>query len=88
MRELLLFHLQNCPYCIKARHYMAELNAENPRYAAIPVKLVEENENPNLAYSYDYFYVPCFFIDGKKAAEGVIDKAGVQAVYDKFLAGE
>lgn len=86
MKEITLFHLRSCPYCIRARQYMEELYKENPAYKEIPVKLIEESEEPAIANSFDYFYVPCYWIDGKKVAEGVIDKAGVEAVFKQAMA--
>ena len=34
----------------------------------------------------DYYYVPCFFVEGKKLLEGVPEKEKVQAVLDAALA--
>lgn len=85
MKELTLFYLENCPYCKRARAYMQELRDENPEYNAIPVKMVEEREQKQLADSFDYYYVPCFYIGGQKIAEGSIDKDGVRQVFDEAL---
>ncbi len=85
MQPLTLFYLESCPHCKRARGYMAELCSENPDYAAIPVKMVEEREQKALADKYDYFYVPCYYIGDEKISEGAIDKEGVQAVFDKAL---
>ncbi len=85
MKELTLFYLEHCPYCLRARQYMAELRAENPKYAQIPVKMVEEWQQRSLASQYDYYYVPCFYIGDEKISEGSIDKAGVQQVLDTAL---
>lgn len=85
MKDLTLFYLEYCPYCKRARQYLAELQQENPAYAAIPVTMVEEREKKALADSYDYFYVPCFYIGDHKVAEGSIDKEGVRQVLDMAL---
>lgn len=85
MKELTLFYLESCPYCIRARNYMQELCDENPAYAQIPVKLVEERKERALANSFDYYYVPCYYAGGVKIAEGAIDKQGVKAVFDSML---
>ena len=85
MKELTYFYLKSCPYCILASQYLAELQKENPAYAAIPIKMIEERENKALADSFDYFYVPCFYIDGKKVAEGSLDKRGVRQILDMAL---
>lgn len=65
---------------------MQELCEENPEYAKIPVKMVEETQEKELADSYDYYYVPCFYIGQDKLSEGTITKEGVKEVFDKALA--
>ena len=85
MKELTLFYLKSCPYCIRAQKYMQELQDENPRYAEIPIKKVEEQQEKALADSYDYYYVPCFYTGSTKLHEGSIDKDGVRAVFEKAL---
>ncbi|MGD9559759.1 MAG: glutaredoxin family protein [Oscillospiraceae bacterium] len=85
MKELTLFYLESCPYCKRARSYMQELCDENAAYAGIPVTMVEEAQQKALADSYDYYYVPTFYLGGEKLAEGSIDKAGVKAVFDRAL---
>lgn len=85
MSDLTLFYLESCPYCKRARGYMQELCDENPSYADIPVQMVEETQQRELAGSYDYFYVPCFYIDKEKVSEGAVDKEGVRAVFDRYL---
>ncbi|MDL2219410.1 glutaredoxin [Ruminococcaceae bacterium OttesenSCG-928-O06] len=85
MKELTLFYLETCPHCKRARAYMQELRDENAEYAAIPIKMVEEKQERQLADSYDYFYVPCYYIGERKVAEGRIDKEGVRTVFDEAL---
>ena len=87
MKELTLFYLESCPYCRRARGYMAELCQENPEYAKIPVKMVEEREQKALADSFDYYYVPCYYIGQDKISEGAVEKDDVRAVFDKALEG-
>ncbi len=69
MKKLLWFYLENCPYCRAARRALDELIAENPAYAAVDIEWVEESEDPVLADQYDYYYVPTFFLDGRKLSE-------------------
>lgn len=85
MKELTLFYLQGCAHCKAARAYMKELRAENPEYAQIPIRKVEERFHKKEADRYDYFYVPSFFIGDEKIAEGSIDKEGVRAVFEAAL---
>ena len=69
MKEIELFYLSNCPYCIKARKAVDELMAENPAFTGLRVKWIEENEEPELAASRDYYCVPSLFFQGKKLYE-------------------
>lgn len=87
MKDLTLFYLDYCPYCKRARAYMEELQKEDPRYASIPVKLVEEREEKELADSFDYYYVPTYYIGDEKISEGAIEKDGVRAVFERALEG-
>ena len=85
MKDLTMFYLETCPYCKRARGYMQELRDEDPKYKGIDVKMVEERQEKELADSYDYFYVPCYYVGGEKVAEGAIDKEGVKKVFDEAL---
>ena len=69
MRELELFYLKNCPYCSKARKAIEELREENPAFAALPIRWIEESEEPELAASRDYYYVPALFCGENKLYE-------------------
>ena len=46
---------------------------------------MDEEENPKLAETLDYYYVPSFFVDGKKLMEGVPTKEKVKAVLDAAM---
>ena len=63
MQKLTLFVLKGCPYCRQAKAWLAELVAENPAYAAVPIEEIEEREQKALADSYDYYYVPTFYME-------------------------
>ena len=66
MKKMMIFYLEHCPYCIKARRALSELIAENPAYGDIQVSWIEEEENAPLAQQYDYYYVPTIYDDQKK----------------------
>lgn len=85
MNELTLFYLPSCPHCKLALRLLDELRAENPAYAAIPVKMIDESREKALADSYDYWYVPCFFLSGQKLHEGHAEKPDVRRVLDAAL---
>ena len=67
--KLLLFHLNNCPYCHSAKKALRELVKEDPRYGEIDVEWIEESEQPELAARYDYYYVPTIFLGDQKLYE-------------------
>ena len=69
MKEIELYHLANCPYCKKARKAIAELADENPAYAGLRIRWIEENERTDIADSRDYYYVPTIFFGGDKLYE-------------------
>lgn len=69
MKELELFHLDNCPYCIKARKAIAELVGENPAFGELSIRWIEESREPALAESRDYYYVPSLYFHGEKLYE-------------------
>ena len=85
MKELTLFTMRGCPHCRMAREYMRELCQEDPRYARGPVNEIDENENAALADSYDYYYVPCYFMGDKKLHEGACTKEKIRKVLDTAL---
>ena len=91
MKPLTLFHLNGCPYCIKAKKALAELDAEDPRYAGVGFEWIEEEEHPEIAAKYDYYYVPCVFDDTEKLYEAdprqSYDdiKASLRAVIEAYL---
>ena len=69
MKTATIFYLETCPYCIKGRKALAELQAENPDYAAIDVTWIEESRNAALADTYDYYSVPSIFAGKDKLFE-------------------
>ena len=54
MKTLTMFYLDDCGYCAKARRALEELYAENPKYREIPIHMIEESREPELADQYDY----------------------------------
>lgn len=85
MAKLTLFHLERCPYCIEARKYLAELQAEDARYREIVIDLIDERQNKALADAHDYYLVPTFYLGSTKLFEGIMTKTDVQAVLDAAL---
>ena len=69
MKEVELFYLHGCPYCVKARKAIGELLEEYPAFEEITIKWIEESEEPALTTGRDYYYVPSLFFQGEKLYE-------------------
>ncbi|MBC5736549.1 thioredoxin family protein [Lawsonibacter sp. NSJ-52] len=85
MQEILMFVMAGCPHCRLAHKLMDELLEEHPGWKDIPVRVVDERREAALADSYDYYYVPSYYVNGKKVHEGHAEKADVEAVYRAAL---
>lgn len=69
MQEIILFYLEDCPYCHYARRALEELKNETPKYGEINVKWIEESKQPEISAQYDYYYVPTIFAGEQKLYE-------------------
>jgi len=85
MKPITMFTMAACPYCQKAHAWMDELFAENPAYRDIPMTIIDEVEEPDVADRYDYYYVPTYYVDGEKVHEGAATKEIVRRVLDSAL---
>ncbi len=85
MKPVKLFYLKNCPYCKKALQYIEEAKAADPALAAIEIEMIEESEQPAVAEKFDYYYVPTFYVDGRKVHEGGIWADEVKQLLRKAL---
>lgn len=85
MPKLTLFILETCPYCIRARKYLNELQLDNPAYHAIEIETIDERKQRSLANSYDYYLVPTFYLGQTKLFEGIMTKEDVKKVLDQAL---
>lgn len=85
MKKVKLFHFESCPYCREAIRWMHELQDEQPELQAVQVEMIDEKLTPEKIKGYDYWYVPTFFVDDKKAHEGVASKAIVERVLRSAL---
>lgn len=80
-----LFILEHCPHCQRARKWIQELCEENPQYRNVPIELIDEAKEVELADSYDYYLVPTFFDGDKKLHEGVASKTIIQNIFDDYI---
>ena len=86
MKPITLFYLKNCPFCKKAFSCIDTLR-QQAAYQSVEIELIEESEQTELAAQYDYYFVPTFYVDGKKVHEGDIDEYEVEAIFKKALEG-
>jgi glutaredoxin len=87
MQKIMMFTMESCPYCVKARHWMGETLEEHPEYAQIEIEYVDELEEPELADTYDYWYVPTYYVGGVKVHEGAATKEIVENVFKSAYEG-
>lgn len=85
MKKLLIFYQERCPFCKKAFQYMDELKSEHNEYSNIPIETIEETQQPQLADTFDYYYVPTFYLDNIKMHEGGIYKEEIKAIFDAAI---
>ena len=65
---------------------LVSLKKENPAYAKIKINMIEENKNRHISSSFDYYYVPCFYLGDQKLHEGAASKENIKQVLDAALA--
>lgn len=85
MKEITMFMKAGCPYCREAFDYIDELKKEDARYASLKIKEIDEEKEAELANTFDYYYVPTFYVDGEKLHEGLPSKEAVKEVLDAAL---
>jgi len=80
-----MFTMAGCPYCREAQRYMDDLFKSDEKYREIPIEIIDERMQPDIANSYDYYYVPTFFVGERKAHEGAVSARKVKQVFDEAL---
>ena len=85
MEKITLFTLKTCPYCKQALAFMNTLFAEDPKYQALEIENIDEQERPDISEKYDYYLVPTFYIGEKKMHEGAATLDKVRGVFDAAL---
>lgn len=85
MKEITMFIKAGCPYCREAFDYIAELKKEDAKYSALSIKEIDEEKEAELANTFDYYYVPTFYVGGEKLHEGLPSKEAVKEVLDAAL---
>ena len=79
MKKIQLFYLEYCPHCKKTRADLNELLKEE-QFSGLSIEMIEESIQKELADQYDYYYVPCFYVDGIKVKEGALSRKDVEDV--------
>ncbi len=87
MKPVKMFIMEACPYCKKARAWMDEVFEAHPEYRAVHLTIIDERREPDLANSYDYWYVPTYYVGDEKRHEGVATKEIVERVFAEAYAG-
>jgi len=85
MKEILYFMMPGCPYCRRAEAWVSELSRENPEYGKIPMRVIDETRESALANTYEYWYVPTYYVGGVKLHEGAASKEKIKQVLDAAL---
>ena len=87
MKKILMFTMERCPYCKKARSFMEELLINIPNIKELDIEIIDEVEQPDIANQYDYYYVPTYYLDGEKFHEGVPSREMVADLFKKAYEG-
>lgn len=85
INDILLFVMKGCPHCELALQLQEELFTEHPDWREIPLRIVDEREEKEFADAHDYYYVPCYYVNGSKVHEGHAERDDVEAVFRTAL---
>ena len=85
MKKVTMFTMEGCPYCRQALRWMDELMQQYPEYNDVPLTLIDETKQPDVANQWDYYYVPTYFVDKDKLHEGAATKEKIQRVFERAL---
>lgn len=94
MAKLVMMMFDGCPYCAKAKKWVAELKAENPAYAAVEIQEVDERLHPEYykERKLNYYYVPTYYLCDnqgepvQKLFEGAPEPEDIKKVLDAAVA--
>ena len=64
---------------------MIDQQQEDEKYSNIEIVYIDEAKEKKLAASYDYYYVPSFFIGKTKLYEGAIKEDQLIDVLNQYL---
>ncbi len=78
MKHVQMMILASCPHCRKAFALIDELKQANPAYRQVEIEVIDEEQEPQRAAGFDYWYVPTFYVDGQKIHEGVPSREAIE----------
>ena len=82
-----MFVQQGCPHCKRAFKWQEVLTEKfHPEWREVPVRVVDELEEKEYADSFDYYYVPSYYVDGVRVHEGPVTQQDVERVFALALA--
>lgn len=85
MSNITLYHFEGCPACGHAKEWIKELRAEKPELRDALVEMVDVHKTPGFRAPEPFYYVPTFFVNGKKVLEGEVTKEKVEAILRQGL---
>lgn len=85
MKKITMFIIASCPHCKRANQIIEELKQKRPEFNDIEFDIIDENVHPDIANTYDYYFVPSFFIDNTKLFEGVPSYDKIEEVLNSAL---
>ena len=85
MQQVTLFILPYCIYCRHALKLIESVRSEQDCLKAVPIRIVDERKDRELAMQHDYFYVPTFYIGDRKVHEGPVNKGQVLSILREAL---
>ncbi len=85
MKKVTMFYLSNCPHCKKAFDMIDKLTELDSDFGKVEIEKIEESKQPDIANSYDYYYVPTFYVNGEKLHEGTPTLEAVKAVLETAM---
>jgi glutaredoxin len=80
MKKILFFYQESCPFCIRARQHLRDLQHEHPEYQQLDIEFIDENLEAERAATYDYYFVPTLYVDGVKVHEGVLRRVKLEEI--------
>lgn len=81
-----MFVQKGCPHCKRALKWHEVMFTKlHPEWADIPLRIVDEEEEKALADTYDYYYVPSYYIEGEKVHEGPVTQQDVERIFETAM---